>query len=414
MLGKKNFIGKKRQEWFAAFGDKASRSLWFLDAEGLCASAQRRTGLASFGDLSSVRALSILTDSLEREANLHPLGRFLMRMHLRGLLETRLRLIELWRGRERDVFSAPVRRPIFITGMPRSGSTFLHELLTEDPANRAPRVWEVMFPVSDGRLNSRKEDSRIKKAEACLWWFRKLAPEADAVYPMRAQTPHECVAIQSYSFLSEEFVSTCRVPSYESFLRSADLRPAYAWQKQFLQHFQWGQPDRRWVLKSPDHVYGMEALFSTFPDAVVIQTHRNPLEVLKSSCRLTAVLHDLYSRPGSLDHLAARETNVLAQALNRLISFRDAHPEFADRFIDVAYGEVASNPMAVVRRIYEKFDMTLTGDAVSRMQALASHRSRYEKRSPAPAANSVKTHADASRFERYCTRFNISLQRPAT
>jgi len=413
MLGKNNFLGKEWHSRFAALGDRASRGLWFLDADELRTVAQRHTGLSSFGDSSMHRPLSILTDSLERESNLHPLGRFLMRMHLKGLLETRLRLIDAWRGREGTVFSTPVRRPLFITGMPRSGSTFLHELLSEDPANRAPRVWEVMFPISGGRSDLRKEDPRIKKAEACLWWFRKLAPGADSVYPMRAQTPHECVAIQSYSFLSEEFVSTCRVPSYESFLRSADLGPAYAWQKQFLQHLQCGEPERRWVLKSPDHAYGMEKLFAVFPDAVVVQTHRNPLEVLKSCCRLTGVLHGLYSRPGNPDQLAARETNILAQALNRLISFRDAHPEFADRFIDVAYGEVTSNPIAVVRRIYEKFDMTLSDEAISRMQALASHRSRYEKRGPSSSANPAKAYADASRFERYCARFNISLQQPA-
>ena len=413
MLGKQIFSGKRWRNRFAAIGDQASRGLWFLDAEGLCASARRRTGLTSFGDPSLEPALSILTESLERESDLHPLGRFLMRMHLGGLLETRLRLTELWRGRERDVFSTPIRRPIFITGMPRSGSTFLHELLAEDPGNRAPRVWEVMFPISDGRLEAQKQDPRIKKAETCLWWFRKLAPEADAVYPMRAQTPHECVAIQSHSFLSEEFVSTCQVPTYESFLRNANLLPAYVWQKQFLQHLQWGQPDKRWVLKSPDHVHGLEALFSQFPDAVVVQTHRNPLEVLKSCCRLTTVLRGLYSRPGNPEQLAIRETNVLAHAMNRLISFRDAHPEFADRFVDVAYGEVTSDPVAVVRRIYEKFDLTLTEEAAGRMRALASHRSRYKRRGPASGASPVRAHADASRFERYCSRFNISLQQPA-
>jgi hypothetical protein len=413
MLGKEKNLGQKWMGGFAAIGDQASRALWFLDADGLCASARQRTGLASFGDPPVDPALSILTDSLEREADLHPLGRFLMRMHLRGLLETRLRLTELWRGRERDLLSTPVRRPIFITGMPRSGSTFLHELLSEDPGNRAPRVWEVMFPVADAQSDARKQDSRIKKAEDCLWWFRKLAPEADSVYPMRALTPHECVAIQSHAFLSEEFVSTCRVPTYESFLRSADLLPAYVWQKKFLQHLHWGQPHRRWVLKSPDHVHGLESLFSVFPDAVVVQTHRNPLEVLKSSCRLTSVLQGLYSRPGNLEHLAIRETNVLAQALNRVISFRDAHPEFADRFVDVAYGDVASNPIAVVRRIYEKFDLTLTDEAARRMQSLAGRRSRYEKRGPASGASPVKAHADASRFERYCSRFNVTLQQPA-
>ena len=394
----------------ATVGDHLSRQFWFLEAERLCAAARRKTGLKDFGEPPLEPALSVLTHSLEQEANLHPLGRFLMRMHLQGLLETRLRLIELWRNQPQDLSSIPVHRPIFITGTPRSGSTFLHELLAEDPDNRAPRVWEVMFPVPKSKHQGNAPDPRIKKAAACLWWFRRLAPQADAVFPMRADTPHECVAIQSYSFLSEEFISTCRIPCYESFLRRADLRPAYAWQRRFLQHLQAGQPHRQWVLKSPDHVYGLEELFAIFPDALIIQTHRNPYEVLKSSCHLTEVLHSLYARPGNHDQLAVRESKVLAEALDRFVNFRDAHPELADRFIDVRYREIVSDPLAVVRRIYEKFELPLTDVAAERIQDLAAKRSRYDhRRAPAAPREFVnEPKADVSRFERYCLRFDVS------
>ena len=146
-----------------------------------------------------------------------------MRMHLRGLLETRLRLAEAWRGQREAVDSSPIRRPIFITGMPRSGSTFLHELLAEDPDNRSPRVWEVMFPIPAPEAEQPARDPRVRKAAACLWWFRRLAPQADEVFPMRACTPHECVAIHSYTLMSEEFISSCRIPTYEAFLRGSDF-----------------------------------------------------------------------------------------------------------------------------------------------------------------------------------------------
>jgi hypothetical protein len=190
--------------------------------------------LADFGDPPFDPALSILVKSLELEADLHPLGRFLMRAHFLELLETRLRLAQAWSGRAEVLDASVIERPIFITGMPRSGSTFLHELLAEDPDNRVPRVWEVMFLLRIKGESSNKADPRVRKAEACLWWFRRLAPSADSVYPMRARTPHECVAIHSYTLMSEEFVSTGRVPSYEAFLHAADLRPVYRWQKWFL------------------------------------------------------------------------------------------------------------------------------------------------------------------------------------
>jgi hypothetical protein len=138
------------------------------------------------------QALSILADSLKREAALHQVGRFLTRMHLLDLLKTRLRLVEAWKRQPRDdVESSPIARPIFIMGMPRSGSTFLHELLAADPALRAPRVWEVMFPVTANEPDRGWRDRRVWNAATSLWWFRRLSPEADAVYPMRARTPHD-------------------------------------------------------------------------------------------------------------------------------------------------------------------------------------------------------------------------------
>jgi hypothetical protein len=329
------------------------------------------------------------------------------------LLETRLRLAEAWREQPEAVDASPIRRPLFITGMPRSGSTFLHELLTEDPENRAPRVWEVMFPLPALTPEQPARDPRVRKAAACLWWFRRLAPRADAVFPMRAATPHECVAIHSYTLLSEEFISTCRIPSYEAFLHAADLRPVYAWQRRFLQHLQDPSPGRRWVLKSPDHACGLEALLAAFPDAVVIHTHRSPIEVLRSSCQLTEVLHGLFARPGNREQLCARETRVLAERMERFIRFRDAHPELADRFVDVTYSDLVADPLAIVGRIYRGLDMPLSDVAVERMRHLVSARSRYQNRlaTTTEADLGEPVREQSRRFEEYCSRFGLPWQR---
>ena len=399
-------VAPGRAGW-KTFGDAVSRRLWPLQSEALCAAARQRTGLEDFGDPPLEPALSVLVKSLEEEADLHPLGRFLMRAHLRGLLETRLRLVETWSRQLEALEAAPLPRPVFITGMPRSGSTFLHELLATDPDNRAPLVWEVMFPVPEARRSS--HGPRVRKADACLWWFRRLAPQADTVYPMRACTPHECVAIHSYTMLSEEFVSTCRIPTYERFLHSADLGPTYRWERSFLQHLQSGCPTKRWVLKSPDHVQSLEALFSIFPDAVVIQTHRNPLEVVKSSSHLTQVLQGLYARPVDRDQIALREAQALGERMERFLRFREAHPELAGRFADVEYPELVATPMVVVRRIYEQLQMTLTEAAAEGMRHLAENRSRYQRpRAGATLADwGLDAAAEARRFERYCSRFGI-------
>jgi len=335
-----------------------------------------------------------------------------MRIHLLDILKTRLRLVALWKSRGKTLETARIEKPVFIVGMPRSGSTFLHELLAENPEHRAPRVWEVMYPVALGRETAKDQERRIRKTAMCLWWFRRLAPRADAVYPMRAMTPHECVAIHSYTLLSEEFIATCHIPAYETFLRSTDLTPAYTFQKRFLQHLQMDGAGQRWVLKSPDHVHGLDELFTVFTDAVIVQTHRNPLEVIKSSADLTRVLRGLYGPSGDPDEIRVRETQLLGEGTERFLQFRDLHPELSERFIDVRYTDLISDPVAIVQRICEHIQSPLTAQAIERVRRLASSRSRYSGPRASAARTKLQpaTAADARRFERYCSRYDLPFQ----
>jgi hypothetical protein len=392
-----------------SFTDRISRKLWYLDGNELRESAQRRTYLADFGDLPIEPALSILTASLEQEAGLNPLGRFLMRNHLLEILETRLRLAAIWRGQP-DGLATPIEKPVFITGMPRSGSTFLHELLSQDPDNRSPRVWEVMFPVPAPEPGITNRDWRIRRANMNLWWFRRFARGADEVYPVRAVTPHECLAIHSFTLMSEEFIATCRVPSYEKFLHETGLRSAYAFEKRFLQHLQSHSQIKRWILKSPDHLSTLADLFSIFPDAMIIQTHRNPIEVLKSSLQLIGVLHGLFGRPDE-EHIQDREARLLAETMERSMRFRDQHPDMADRFLDLNYSDIVSDPIGTARRIYRHLDCPLTSLAIGRMRQFVATRSRYHRRrNPTLADLGLDARAETRRFQNYCRRFGISMQ----
>jgi hypothetical protein len=399
----------RNPSFLAALGNNLSRRAWFLNGDELCAKARRRTGLSNFGDPPIEPALGVLVNSLETEAKLHPLGRLLIRMHLRGILEARLQLTNHWRNQSRNVEPPPIVRPLFITGMPRSGSTFLHELLVQEPALRAPRTWEAMLPVSAAEPDRGWLDSRVWKTSFCLWIFRLFVMRADAVYPVRARTPQECIAIHSYTLLSEEFVSTCHVPTYEKFLRLADLRPAYAWEKRFLQHLQGAQRATQWVLKSPDHVLGLEALFSVFPDALVVQTHRNPLDSLKSLIQLSETIKGLYGRPPHHEQLVEYEAENLAAAIERIIRFRDSHPELSGRFIDVNYSDVVTAPLKVVSRISSRFGIPLSTTANATIRQLAQSRSPYKGRKTAPALQPGQDmRPQLNLFKEYCHRFGIS------
>ena len=392
-----------------SFGDRISRKAWRLDSRDLCDQARRRTGLEDFGEPAIEPALTVLTTSLEDEANLHPFGRLLMRIHLKDMLEARLRMARQYKLQAHALSNQPVVSPIFITGMPRSGSTFLHELLVEDPALRAPRVWEVMSPASAAQPDQGWRDLRVWKVAWDLWWFRRIAPQMDAVYPMRARTPQECIVLHSYTFLSEEFLCTCRLPTYHAFLRSSDLSPAYAWEKRFLQFLQSSQPAARWILKSPDHVRSLDALFAVFPDALIVQTHRNPLDVLRSAIHLTEVLHRFYSRPPSREWIAETEAKSLAMRMKRTIQFRDQHPELANRFVDVNYSDLTADPLGVVQRIYRHFGMSLSSVAAERMSRLAESRSAYKGRRSAPTLGEagLNPSAQVGMFTEYCQRFGI-------
>lgn len=390
--------------------DQLTQRLWPLNPAALRAHAERRTGLRDYGEPSLEPALGALTQSLHREANLHPLGRFLAWNHLTDFLVTRLRLVDAWKRAPASTLP-PVSRPLFVTGLPRTGSTFLHELLAADPQNRAPRVWETMFPLPAPGDAGGSPDTRVRRAAARLWWFRRLARGADAVHPLRAESPQECEAIHSYTLQSEEFLSTFWLPSYESWLRSADFIPVYAWQKRFLQHLASGAPDSRWVLKSPDHAHSLSALFAVFPDAVIVQTHREPADVFASSLQLVEVLHRLFARTAGSAERAAREARVLADAIDRLLKFREAHPELKERFIDIKYSDLVSSPLAAVERIYAGWGMPLTPEATAAMRRLIAQRSRYPKRRflsrLTPEATDRQT--DLRRFDRYRAQFGFPV-----
>jgi hypothetical protein len=397
-----------RSLWSRCAG-ATSEKLWPLDPKKLCAAARRQTGLSDFGDPAIEMRLAILTKSIEREADLHPLGRFLAWNHLRDLLKTRLLLEDVWK-RWILFEGETIERPIFITGMPRSGSTFLHELLARDACNRAPLAWEVISPLPTGARR------QILRTIGCLWWFRQIAPQADSVHPIRATTPHECVAIHSYTLLSRAFTIIFRIPTYEAFLDQVDFEPAYLWQKRFLQYLQFRGRAKRWVLKAPDHVFHLKALLRVFPDAVIIQTHRDPLEVLESSSRLTEVLQRAFAYPQDRREIGLREARALADGLDRITRFRESHSELRDRFVDVKYDELISNSLQIVRRLYRELDLPLNDGTLEKIHDLAMNRSRYGRRRPRArlADFGIDSGTEIRGFANYCARFGIRQEEEST
>src|SRR5512143_2892637 len=265
-----------------------------LDAATLCARACRATGLEDFGDPWFREPLGVLLAALEREAALHPLGRVIARSDLTRLLENRLRMTDVL-ARHPEIAAAPVARPLFVVGLPRTGTSILHELLAQDPANRVPMTWAAMHPYPPPERATYRSDPRIAALDQHLSGVDRLLPEFKKMHPMGAELPQECVALTAHDFASMLFSTTHRVPSYQAWLDRADLRPVYASHRRQLQYLQWRCPAEHWVLKSPGHLWALDALLAEYPDACVVQTHRDPLRVIASLASLVATLRSMAS-----------------------------------------------------------------------------------------------------------------------
>ncbi|WP_245617743.1 sulfotransferase family protein [Nitriliruptor alkaliphilus] len=341
---------------FNGVGGVVSRLGWGpgLDEAELIAAARRRTGLSDLGDEGFREGLGVLLASLEGEAQLTTLGRLAARTRIVGLLETRLRLVDHQRCHP-EVADERVERPLFVLGLPRTGTTVLYGMLAADPSMRSPATWEVSRPFPPPAAD---DPDRIAAMDRDLARFRRIAPGIDHIHPLGARLPQECLALQAPQFASYEFVTAFPVPSYWTWLRQADLVPAYRFERQFLQYLQSARRGRHWILKTPGHLMWLDALLEVFPDAMLVQTHRDPSEVLASVSSLMCAMRSSVS--GAVDpHQVGREQlDAWVWGLERTMQVRDRLPD--DRVVDVRYEDTVRDPVGTTRHIYDRLGLEVT------------------------------------------------------
>ena len=342
------------------------RQLAPLDMQSLLDVATRQTGLADFGDEGFRTGLGILLESYEADAGLNTIGRLAARADVLRILKTRLRL-EDDRKRFPEIAHEAIVKPIFITGLPRSGTTLLHNLLAQDPDSRVPLTWEVMFPTPPPAHDTHDRDPRIAEAGASLAWLDCLAPGFRRIHPVDAGLAQECIEITTYAFESPRFHTTHNAVAYQTWLAGCDQRAAYAYHRRVLQQLQCRFPARRWVLKAPSHLFALEALVETYPDACIIQTHRDPLEVLPSTASLTAALRRAFSNTVDLAEIGTEVVQRWAEGLRRAAEFRTTHT-LRTPACDVWYADLLCDPIAEVQRIYRHFDLELTAPLEAAMR----------------------------------------------
>jgi hypothetical protein len=339
-----------------------------LDPDELERAAAARAGAERDAPPLFREGLRMLARALDDEAELTLLGRLTARRRIVTLLENRARL-EDDLARRPGVAAERIERPLVVVGLPRTGTTFLHTLLAQDPSMRSPLFWEVREPSPAPAGDGVRDDPRIAACAAELEGLYRLLPAFRAVHPMQALWPQECVAITAHTFVSMQHSTTWRVPGYAAWLDRQDHGPAYAFHRRFLQHLQHGRPRRRFVLKTPAHLWTLGELFAAYPDAGVIHTHRDPVRVLASLCSLESLLRKIASDAIDPAELGREWAPRLAEGLARATAFRAATPERERQFADVHYAELLADPLGVVARIYAQFELPFTAEARERMAA---------------------------------------------
>jgi Sulfotransferase family len=369
--------------------------------------ARRRAGSDDFGDMSFLDPLQFLLDACVDEASLSLVGRLALRWDTVRFL---INLLHLRAAERRDptIIRQPIERPIFITGLPRSGTTFLHRLIMADRENRAPLVWQTVYPYPpDG------PDRRVARVEQQLRTFERLAPDFHGLHPLFATSPQECSEITAHAFRSLRFDTTYRIPSYRNWLDAAGHVPAYQFHRRFLQHLQdqsagGGIATGRWVLKCPDHLFALDAIRTVYPDVRLVFVHRDPVNVVLSVARLTEVVRAPFTRQLDPIEIGRQESKRWLEGTRRMMD-AETQLKLAQPICHVHHLDLITDPLATVESVYRHFGLRLSLDASARMARMvgqqpdggyAPHAYRFED-------HGLDATAERAKFRDYMVRFGI-------
>jgi hypothetical protein len=341
------------------------------------AAAESATGLTDWGEDSTWRdGLGRLLAAAGEDEQ--PAVRTGVPDVVAGLLATRLRLAADQLAHP-EIIAASTGRPVVIVGLPRTGTTHLHQLLSLDLAARAPLAWEAAAPWPAPEIGTYDTDPRIEMVQAGLDALIKARPEIESMHEWGAQLPAECNEITLLHFASANFWARFGVPSFTDWL--ARERPAgkYRTHQRVLQQLQWKGPRGRWTLKSPEHLFDLPALLETYPDACLVQTHREPARVMSSLASLAYTVRSMYQPDVDRLGVGSSVRTLWGAALERGTADREA-PHVEAAFLDVAFDRVVADPLGVVRDVYERFGLPYTAAYEQRLTAYLDSGHRSEGR----------------------------------
>jgi hypothetical protein len=380
----------------------------FVEAEGaMLAAAVRAAGGADDLGIDDFRdGLGVLLRSYDEESRLNPFGRWMVTQQLTGLLRGRLES-QRWRREVPELGNIAVRRPLFILGLPRTGTTALHSLVAQDPANQALEYWLAASPKPRPPRDRWEKDPRFREAAQGLGLSYWLDPGLKAIHLLTADGPEECRLLLQHTFRDDSFECNSTLPSYSKWYASCDMRPAYRRHRELLQLIGSPSPDKRWVLKYPAHLRWLRALLDVYPDACIVQTHRDPARVLPSLCSLIAGWRGIYEDNPDRRAIAAWVVELWAKTMEDAMALRRELGE--ERFFDVAFRDTVEDPASAVGRVYTHFGLDYPPETEARLRHW--HREhpqhRHGEHRYSAADFGLEAGAMRERFAAYIERFGI-------
>lgn len=368
------WIAPPHPQWLATVNREGScfnlSAVVPLDQDSLIAHACRTTGLSDFGDEGWREPFSVLVKALEEEAQLTLMGRLMARNDIILWLSTRLQVTETLRANP-EILEQDIKAPMVIAGLPRSGTSILFELLAQDPEVGVPLTWEAMMPCPPPEQASYETDPRIAVAHQLATQWSRVAPAFASMHEMGGTIPSECGQLMVGTFISDQIAALHQTPSYSMWCAQADYLPVYEYHKTILQILQWKNPRKRWLLKAPEHQVHLETLLAVYPDARIVQTHRDPIKCMASTASLMGTL---YSMRSDQPFNAELFENIImgeatAQRLEHVIDQREAGIVPAANITDSRYQDLMDEPMACIEKIYAHFGMTVSAEARTDMLA---------------------------------------------
>jgi hypothetical protein len=369
-------------------------------ASKLIADAEQATGLSDWGPpafrgaLNRLCATAVADDALAAQIS--------------SQLQKRLRFYAD-RAAHPEIAYQEIIAPVFVVGFPRSGTTILHSLLAADPRARSPLTWELGAPSPPPRAETALTDPRIAATQAGI---EQLPQQFRAMHAMGAMLPDEDNSIMQLAFRSLNFAATREMPDYVSWLLDCDMAPAFALHRHMLQHLQAFHKRDWWVLKAPPHLFALDALFATYPDARIIFTHRDPASIMPSNASLIAFLHEMSGNAVDRAALGTEETAKWRKGMDRARAFRAQNPELSERFYDLQYRDFTTDPMAAVEAVYRWLSIALPAEPRAAMTAFLadSRQGKHGKHDYTPEQYGMSADSIRAEFADYMTAYNVPME----